>query len=243
MSSSDINANSTVRPLRGLFDCRVSATDGEIGTIDDFFFDDTAWIVRYFHIDTGPWLNNRQILISPVAIINDNWDHGDLSVALTKDTIAAGPAIPTWRDMSHQEEADLIGHFDWMPYWGPAKGAPVTGIGGVGRESDTPLSQPAFTKQNDSDIKPQLRRFGELINFEIRAKGVNGGGVVDAVVDIQTWIISKLAVSTRKWLPGGNVLVPLPRIDRVDWAQGQVHVDLTRKAIKNSPKFRPHGSC
>jgi hypothetical protein len=31
----------------------VLATDGEIGAVDDFFFEEARWTVRYLHVDTG----------------------------------------------------------------------------------------------------------------------------------------------------------------------------------------------
>jgi len=36
--------------LKGLV---IRATDGEIGTVDQFYFDDEAWAIRYLTLDTG----------------------------------------------------------------------------------------------------------------------------------------------------------------------------------------------
>ena len=37
----------------------IVATDGAIGDIKDFYFDDEAWAVRYLVVDTSVWLPVR----------------------------------------------------------------------------------------------------------------------------------------------------------------------------------------
>ena len=49
------------------------ATDGAIGHVKDFYFDDEAWVIRYLVVDTGSWLSSRKVLISPIAIGHPNW--------------------------------------------------------------------------------------------------------------------------------------------------------------------------
>ena len=34
----------------------IVATDGDIGKVDDFYFDDKSWTIRYLVADTGDWL-------------------------------------------------------------------------------------------------------------------------------------------------------------------------------------------
>jgi hypothetical protein len=51
-----------------LFGCQVAATDGGVGTVRDFLFDDQNWKVRWI-VDTGHWLPGRKVLIHPSAIV------------------------------------------------------------------------------------------------------------------------------------------------------------------------------
>ena len=37
----------------------LGATDGEIGTIKDAYFDDERWTLRYLVVTTGSWLSGR----------------------------------------------------------------------------------------------------------------------------------------------------------------------------------------
>ena len=45
----------------------LGASDGDIGAVKDFYFDDQNRAVRYVVADTGKWLAGRQVLISPQA--------------------------------------------------------------------------------------------------------------------------------------------------------------------------------
>ena len=56
--------------LKGLV---IRATDGEIGTVDQFYFDDETWGIRYLTVETGGWLGGREVLISPVSVIAADW--------------------------------------------------------------------------------------------------------------------------------------------------------------------------
>lgn len=51
----------------------IGATDGVVGRVKDFYFDDEAWVVRYLVVETGEWLARRRVLISPIAINQPNW--------------------------------------------------------------------------------------------------------------------------------------------------------------------------
>jgi hypothetical protein len=51
----------------------VGATDGVIGHVADFDFDDEAWVVRYLVVDTGGWLSSSKVMVSPIAVGTPNW--------------------------------------------------------------------------------------------------------------------------------------------------------------------------
>ena len=52
----------------------IDAVDGEIGSVDDLYFDDQTWSVRYLIVDTGKWLSGRKVLVAPDAIVKP-WHH------------------------------------------------------------------------------------------------------------------------------------------------------------------------
>ena len=50
-----------ISPLKGF---AIQASDGRIGTVVDFLFDDASWKVRWLVVDCGTWLSGRRVLIS-----------------------------------------------------------------------------------------------------------------------------------------------------------------------------------
>jgi len=53
--------------LRQLYRKKLRASDGDIGHVEDFYFDDQQWAIRYVVADTGSWLSGRLVLVSPHA--------------------------------------------------------------------------------------------------------------------------------------------------------------------------------
>lgn len=74
-----------VKDLQGDAIC---AQDGDLGSVDDLYFDDEGWDVRYVVVNARRWIPGRKYLISPVAIDRERpLDEGDIRVELTRDEI------------------------------------------------------------------------------------------------------------------------------------------------------------
>ena len=73
----------------------IEASDGRIGTVSDFLFDDITWKVRWLVVDTGAWLTGRKVLIHPSAIGQANYRQRELSVKLTKAQVQGKPRHPS----------------------------------------------------------------------------------------------------------------------------------------------------
>lgn len=71
---------------------RLEATDGGIGHIDDFLFEDLTWEVRYLVIDPRTWLPGRKVVVSPDWISTVSWAQSRVYIDLTREAIKAAPA-------------------------------------------------------------------------------------------------------------------------------------------------------
>jgi len=98
-----------LRSMNGLEDCTIRATDGTIGHVSDFYFDDEAWVIRYLVVDAGTWLSSRQVLISPIAIGHPDWTEKVLPVSITKEQVKNSPDIDTDKPVSRQHEIRYLG--------------------------------------------------------------------------------------------------------------------------------------
>ena len=64
----------------------VSGTDGEIGTLEDFYFDEPGWTVSYLLVDTGTWFKGKRVFVSPRSVQGD-WGRSGVNVNLTRDEV------------------------------------------------------------------------------------------------------------------------------------------------------------
>src|ERR1039458_700983 len=96
-----------------LNDLVIRATDGDLGTVDDFYFDDDTWAIRYLTVETGGWLGGRPVLISPFSIIRTDWEARRVDVALTKKQVENSPNIDTNLPVSRQHEAAYLGYYGY----------------------------------------------------------------------------------------------------------------------------------
>jgi len=96
-----------LRNARELENFVVQATDGELGTVDQLYFDDETWAIRYLTVELG-WLGTRRVLISPISVIHADWIGRRLDVALTKRQVENSPDIDTDKPVSRQHEIQRV---------------------------------------------------------------------------------------------------------------------------------------
>jgi hypothetical protein len=104
-----------VKEMRGY---SIQATDGEIGKVHAFYFDDQTWVIRYMVADTGGWLLDRKVFISPAALHRPNWGEEVLPVSLTRKQVKHSPSIDTDKPVSRQHEREILEYYKWPIYWG-----------------------------------------------------------------------------------------------------------------------------
>src|ERR1700719_2971350 len=87
----------------------IAATDGEIGSVQDLYFDDHSWTIRYLVVDTGTWLPGRQVLISPLSVR----EAGDkILVDLTQEQVKRSPSVESDKPVNRQQEEAIGGYYD-----------------------------------------------------------------------------------------------------------------------------------
>ena len=106
-----------LQAIKKLDHCRVIATDGQVGTVRDVYFDDERWVVRYLVVETGSWLSARRVLISPYAVRFIDWQTRAVVVNLTRDQVQKSPHIDTDKPVSRQQEDEFNRHYGYPQYW------------------------------------------------------------------------------------------------------------------------------
>ncbi len=217
----------------------VLAIDGEVGNVEEFYFDDEQWVVRYIVLNTGNWLSGRQVLISPYSVIRVDAENRKLHLGLTKERIEKSPGIDTLAPITRQMEKAHNAYYGNPNYWG----GPF--LWGAGEYPDLTTQRLALTTAPAAKVdknfvsleESHLRGTGDVSTFRIAATDGEIGHVTDFIIEDSSWVIRYLVINTRNWLPGKIVLVSTQQISTIDWVRGKVHIALSREEVKQSVRF------
>ncbi|MFA6549691.1 MAG: PRC-barrel domain-containing protein [Candidatus Margulisiibacteriota bacterium] len=213
----------------------IRATDGDLGKLYEFYFDDETWTIRYMVVETGNWLSGRKVLISVVALGKPDVKSQTFSVNLTCDQVRNSPDIDTQRPVNRQHEVEIHKYYQWPIYWQSSYGS-AFGI----TEFPMIIPEDPFNKKDSASGKennPHLRSTKQVTGYHIHAKDGSIGHVEDFMVDDDNWKIRFLVVDIGKWLPGRKVILSPKWVRKVEWADSSVYLDLTKESVKNSPVF------
>lgn len=229
------------RNAKSLIGHTLHATDGDIGSIADLYFDDERWTVRYLVVDTGGWLTGRKVLISPRAIGEIDWDAKALPVKLTKSQVERSPDVDTRKPVSRQHEAEHLGYYEYPFYWG---GSGLWGMGEypgdlssqavIEAELRATATKPASPASADS----HLQSCNAVIGYHISATDGEIGHLDDMLIDERSWAIRELIVDTSNWWGGHKVLIAPGAINSVSWVDAKVAVDLSRADVQKARTFQ-----
>jgi len=91
--------------------------DGDIGSIKEFYFDDSHWTIRYLVADAGNWLFGREVLISPHSLGAVNSAEEYIAVNLTEKQMENSPTFNSGQTVSRQFEDEYNIYYGLPTYW------------------------------------------------------------------------------------------------------------------------------
>jgi hypothetical protein len=219
----------------------IEASNGRIGTVTDFLFDDATWKLRWLVVETGDWLKNRQVLVHPTSIEKADIAGRALLVKLTRRQVEDSPGIATDEPVSKQMEEKLYSYYGVDPLWAGAY-YPSNAI-------SAPMSAPLFRSANtaalkasmDGDGDAHLRSLKAVTSYNISATDGKIGHVENFLFDDATWDIRYVVADTRNWWFGHHVLLSPASVIEIIWERHEVRLNLTCYKIKGSPPWEATG--
>ena len=190
----------------------ILATDGSLGSVSDFFFDDLTWTVRYLVVDTSHWLSRRHVLIATSAVREPDWEKQRFPVELTKEQVRHSPEVDTERTVSREEEIGMNRYFGWPTDW-------------PGYPSGTYAAERDYPPHGDSS---HLRSAWDVAGYEVWSPDGDMGSVEDYILDQTSWHIGGLVVRKVDWLHSQDRLISTSRVDSIDWATRRIQVVVAR---------------
>ena len=210
---------------------KLAASNGEIGHIKDFYFDDKTWAVRYLVVDTGGWLDDRLVLLAPHALGKFDQLEKILPVNLTRQQIENSPSIDAHRPVSRQYEENYYRYYGWPAYW---EG------GGMWGMSDYPVPMMSASAEHYrsydyprwDDIN--LRSTNQVTGYQVQANDGPAGPVTSFLIDDRSWAIHEIAVDAGHWYSGKEVLISTSDVSRISDEDSKVFVKLSKGDIRET---------
>lgn len=199
----------------------LSAADGEAGHVEEVYFDERNWIVRYLviRINGAP---ASTVLLSPGLITEMDEETASLRTGLTREQVAHCPVpadLPTVSSRRQQRaDARLSG--------GLLSAGPGPGNASAAGARATAASSGAEAQS------PRLRSSEEVTGYMMVARDGVVGLVLDLVVELPGWNVRYLEVEWRGWNPAERVLVEPTWVTGIDWLHREVSTDLDRERIR-----------
>ena len=106
-----------LRNSKDLHGFTIRATDGELGTVEELYFDDETWAIRYLVVETRNWWPGKHVLVSPKWIKNVGWFTARVVVDLSREEIKQSPAYSAASLPTREDEDKLHQHYDRQGYW------------------------------------------------------------------------------------------------------------------------------
>ena len=216
-----------LRSIKQLYGDKLGASDGEIGHVKDFYFDDQNWAVRYLVADTG----------LPHSLVRLDQSEKVLRVNLTRKQIEDSPSIESHKPVSRQYEEEYYRYYGWPYYW---QGDGLWGLRGfpILELPAEPLPiEPATASGPQLERADAHLRSTQAVNgYHIKASDRMIGHVCDFMMDAQSWAIRQLVIKTGHRFSGKEVQIPTSKVDRISYPDFTVFVNLTGEAVEQSPQ-------
>ena len=219
------------RSIKHIYGGKLGASDGEIGHVLDFYFDEQDWVVRYLVVDTGDWLPGRKVLLSPHSLKSLDPIGRMIQVGLTRKRIEESPPMDSHKPLSRRYEEEYYRYYGWPYYW---DGGALCGMSGFPILELPPEVKPAGAAEAAS-ADAHLRSTKAVTGYRVEAIDGTQGHVVDFMIDDKTWAIGELVVRIGHRLSGKEVILPTSEVIRISWEESAVYTRLTREIIEGSP--------
>ena len=198
----------------------IDARDGRLGTVEDLYFDDQTWHVRYALVRTGLPFRREHLLVEPGALTRPAWPRGD------------GPAhLGVW--LSRRE----------------ARGRPdASGQASIASQFVHPVHPASASVHAHGDLLEDvravvaagthLRSMREARTYRLAARDGHAGAIGNFVLDDATWTVCHIEAEVELFIGKKPVLVPPHAVEVVDADGRTVRVGLSRHALGGAPRFQ-----
>jgi sporulation protein YlmC with PRC-barrel domain len=205
--------------LKALIGSSVIASNGEIGTVRNFLFDDISWTIHYLVVDVGAWFKRRDVVLAISAVEQPDREKRTINVRLTREQVRDSPDVDTEKPVSRQQAIAMEEYWGKMAYW-------VSTHMEGGALIPTGRKYPVHTIED-----PHLRSAWDLLDYEVWATDGEIGRLEGLIMDEASWHLGYLDVKAGDWILNRSVLIPTLWVKSVSWADCRINLHHSRDVI------------
>lgn len=216
----------------------IHTTDGELGKIKDYYFDEVSGHIRYLVVDTEKFLFRNLVLVSPMSIKEIHEDDEAIYLNLSNEKLENSPPFNSVDTVSRLYEQVYNEYFAWPNYWESMHGPWVIGPFGIAwhhyEQDFDPLKQ---SKKQEELEKCHLLSLNNIRSFSIQGHGQHFGHIQSLILNIESFKIDYWVIDTVNFFPSKLVLFPYEKDLKYNWMEKLVEVNYTKSEIKQAPAY------
>ncbi|TSB45478.1 PRC-barrel domain-containing protein [Alkalicoccobacillus porphyridii] len=229
----------------------MNATDGELGSIADLYFESNTFTLRYFVGDTRTWFFGGKVLLSPESVTSIDPDKEFININATKDQIKDSPKPSEHEPVTRQYEAQLRDHYGWSHYWGAPIGGAGAGLGSPGAYPGPPgmMIPPALLKNDaekdgrqtnslDQEMdQNQLQSIDDLRGYSIHVQNGEVGKALDFILNDENWTINYIIVDVGGLFSREPVPLAAEWITDISTFDKTITINVESNLVESAPNF------
>lgn len=215
--------------INNLLNLKVTASNQYIGRINDFYFSDLDWNISYAEIKPK-LLALKNILANNMKLGQPNLDHKLLPIMITKEQVTEQPTSDSVDTLSDQKQKHQVAFATW-----PLN---MTNLNTLDISEVQKLADIMVRDKSDKKMDSHLRSFTEIKGYRINTPTGNFGQLKSLILETDIWKIKYLLVQKRKiFKPNKKILISPANVIDIKWEDNSIHIDLSKKTIKDSPDY------
>lgn len=231
-----------LKNLEGLKGFSVVGDDGKVfGNVEDFNFYSPDMAIKYIVVDTGSWLDEREVIFSPECFKEIDYEKKEIHIGVCEIEVKDSPELEKDRRVTRKKERKLVNFFNWPDYWGLDIGAGVSIKEGERRKL---LIKALVEDEYGKDIKKdrnksRVKRTSRLKGFQVNSIDGEIGAINDIIIDDKTWLIRYFVVNTKSKLKDDKPTLIAPEwVEKYEWSKNKISIIMSKEEIENAPELK-----
>lgn len=225
-------------PISQLSDFSTRTTDTLVGHVEELYFDDRHWTVRYLVVALRIHHVNHHVLVPPHEVIPPPPDGTALLLALTADALLKHPTPGDAEPVTRQHELELHDYFGRPSSWTPSPFRNTAPLPVIPLATAIPALRRA-TSDHTAHGDSHLESSKAVSAYSLDARDAHLGHVTDLLVDTDAWTIPYLAAVIRAHPYRRSVLIPVKAVAALRWDTRTVRLHACCARVENSPSYDP----